>query len=38
MREAVESGAISRERYESYLKLAAELAGLDERQRRAGWR
>jgi len=38
VREAVESGAISRERYESYLKLAGELSDLDERQRRAGWR
>jgi ribosome biogenesis GTPase len=38
VREAVESGTVARERYESYLKLAAELADLDERQRRSGWR
>jgi ribosome biogenesis GTPase / thiamine phosphate phosphatase len=38
VRAAVESGAIPRERYESFLKLTAELAELDERQRRAGWR
>ena len=38
VRDAVEAGAISRDRYESYLKLAAELTGLGERQRRAGWR
>jgi ribosome biogenesis GTPase / thiamine phosphate phosphatase len=38
VRAAVESGAIDRERYESYLKLTGELAQLDERQRRAGWR
>ncbi|HEV8249231.1 MAG TPA: ribosome small subunit-dependent GTPase A [Gaiellaceae bacterium] len=38
VREAVAAGEIPRERYDSYLKLAAELAALDERQRRAGWR
>jgi ribosome biogenesis GTPase / thiamine phosphate phosphatase len=38
VREAVESGAIARERSESYLKLAGELADLGERQRRSGWR
>ena len=38
VRAAAEAGEIPRDRYDSYLKLAAELAELDERQRRAGWR
>jgi ribosome biogenesis GTPase / thiamine phosphate phosphatase len=38
VRAAAEAGEIPRGRYESYLKLAAELADLDERQRRSGWR
>jgi ribosome biogenesis GTPase len=38
VREAVELGAIARQRYESYLKLAGELADLGERQRRSGWK
>ena len=38
VRAAVDTGEISRDRYESYLKLAAELTDADEQQRRAGWR
>jgi hypothetical protein len=34
---AVEAGDLPRERHESYLKLAAELAELGERRRRAAW-
>ena len=34
---AVEAGELSRERYESYVKLAGELAELEERRRRAAW-
>ena len=34
---AVEAGRLSRERHESYLKLAAELAELEKRRRRAAW-
>ncbi|MBD0339050.1 MAG: ribosome small subunit-dependent GTPase A [Thermoleophilia bacterium] len=34
---AVENGVLPRERHESYLKLAAELAELGERRRRAAW-
>jgi ribosome biogenesis GTPase / thiamine phosphate phosphatase len=34
---AVEAGELPRERYESYVKLAAELAELGERRRRAAW-
>jgi ribosome biogenesis GTPase len=38
VRAAAEAGEIPRERYDSYLKLAAELTDLGERQRRSGWR
>lgn len=34
---AVEAGELSRERHESYVKLAAELVELEERRRRAAW-
>jgi ribosome biogenesis GTPase len=34
---AVEAGELSRERYESYVKLAGELSELEERRRRAAW-
>ena len=34
---AVEAGELPRERYESYVKLAAELAELGQRRRKAAW-
>jgi ribosome biogenesis GTPase / thiamine phosphate phosphatase len=37
VRAAVEAGELPRERLESYVKLAAELAELEERRRRAAW-
>lgn len=37
VRAAVEAGELPRERLESYVKLTAELAELEERRRRAAW-